>query len=96
MNAIRILLVIAASTPALAGELSVVKEGKPAAATFEGRTWPHSRALHQGPSAYSDLTVLADGTFACLYEAGAKHPYESIVFASIEFDTLRSPAGADQ
>jgi sialidase-1 len=62
----------------------------------EGRTWPHSRVLHQGPSAYSDLAVLADGTFACLYEAGAKHPYESIVFASIEFDTLRSPAGVDQ
>ena len=39
MNAIRILLVIAASTPALAGELSVVKDGKSAAATFEGAAW---------------------------------------------------------
>jgi hypothetical protein len=27
---------------------------------------------------YSDMCVLADGTVLCLYEGGAKHPYESI------------------
>lgn len=36
----------------------------------DGRTWPVSRTLDAGPSAYSDLAVLADGTVLCLYEAG--------------------------
>lgn len=35
----------------------------------DGRTWPVSRVLEQGPSGYSDLAVLADGTILCLYEA---------------------------
>ena len=35
----------------------------------DGRTWPVLRELDAGPSAYSDLAVLADGTVLCLYEA---------------------------
>lgn len=54
----------------------------------EGRTWPLSRQLHAGPSAYSDLTVLANGSIACLYEAGQHHPYESIVLAVFELSSL--------
>ena len=46
-----------------------------------GRTWPHARSLHPGPSAYSCLAFLPGGEIACLYEAGQEHPYESIVFA---------------
>jgi len=46
----------------------------------EGRTWPHQTVLHAGPSAYSDLALLADGNVACLYEAGERGPYETIVF----------------
>jgi sialidase-1 len=46
-----------------------------------GETWPISRCLHPGPSAYSCLAVLPDGDMACLYEAGDGHPHESIVFA---------------
>lgn len=34
----------------------------------DGTTWPVSRTLDAGPSAYSDLAVLADGTVVCLYE----------------------------
>jgi sialidase-1 len=34
-----------------------------------GATWPISRTLDPGRSAYSDLTVLPDGTVICLYEA---------------------------
>jgi sialidase-1 len=49
----------------------------------EARTWHASRTLHTGPSAYSDLAILADDTIACLYEAGQNHPYESIVFAVV-------------
>jgi len=50
-----------------------------------GATWPDSVILHQGPSAYSDLVVLADGTVGCLYEAGEDNPYEAIVFQRVEF-----------
>lgn len=34
----------------------------------DGKTWPVNRTLEPGPSAYSDLTVLPDGTVLCLYE----------------------------
>ncbi|MCU0716867.1 MAG: glycoside hydrolase [Pirellula sp.] len=34
----------------------------------DGKTWPHSKLLVDGPSAYSDLAVLPDGTILCLYE----------------------------
>jgi len=37
-----------------------------------GQTWPVHRVLEDGPSAYSDLAVLPDGTVLCLYESG--HP----------------------
>jgi sialidase-1 len=36
----------------------------------DGRTWPVNKTLDPGPSAYSDLAVLPDGTILCLYEAG--------------------------
>jgi sialidase-1 len=35
-----------------------------------GRTWPVSKVLQPGPSAYSDLAVLPDGTMLCFYESG--------------------------
>lgn len=54
----------------------------------EGRVWDASIVLHPGPSAYSDLAVLANGEIACLYESGQVHPYESIVFARISLDSL--------
>jgi len=54
----------------------------------EGRTWPVSKVLYAGPSAYSCLTVLPDAGIACLYEAGDKNPYEKIVFAGFTLDWL--------
>lgn len=54
----------------------------------EGKTWPVSRLLHPGPSAYSCLTILPDGDIACLYEAGEKHYSEKIVFARFSLDWL--------
>ena len=54
----------------------------------EGQTWDKSILLHEGPSAYSDLAVLNDGTIACLYEAGEKSPYETIVFARLPLTAL--------
>ena len=49
----------------------------------EGKTWPFEKILHDGPTAYSCLTVLPDGDVACLYEAGKEHPYETIVFEKL-------------
>jgi sialidase-1 len=47
----------------------------------DGKTWPHSRLLYDGPSAYSCLSVLPDGRIGCLYERGEKDPYGRIVLA---------------
>jgi sialidase-1 len=44
-------------------------------------TWSEGMVLHEGPTAYSCLTTLADGAVGCLYEAGASSPYEKIAFA---------------
>jgi sialidase-1 len=54
----------------------------------EGDTWVKSRVLYSGPSAYSDLTRLADGNIGCLYEAGYQHPYEGIVFQVVSLEEL--------
>lgn len=40
----------------------------------DGRTWPVSKLRHAGPSAYSDLAVLPDGTILCFYESGPPEP----------------------
>lgn len=49
------------------------------------KTWAESLTLHEGPSAYSDLAVLPDGTAVCLYERGEKNPYEQIALALFKF-----------
>lgn len=36
----------------------------------DGASWPVSRVIEPGPSAYSDLACLADGTVLCFYECG--------------------------
>ncbi|MBI3466840.1 MAG: exo-alpha-sialidase [Planctomycetes bacterium] len=57
-----------------------------------GRTWPVSKLIHAGPSAYSALTVLPDMTIGCLYERGENSPYEKIAFARFSLEWL---AGQD-
>jgi sialidase-1 len=51
----------------------------------EGKTWPVAKLLHPGPAAYSCLTVLPGGEVGCLYERGARQPYEEIVFARFKW-----------
>jgi len=53
----------------------------------EGKTWPISKLLHDGPSAYSCLTVLLDGDIGCFYEGG-KTKYGEIVFARFSLEWL--------
>jgi predicted GH43/DUF377 family glycosyl hydrolase len=50
----------------------------------DGQTWTHSRLLDPRPSAYSCLAALPDGSVGILYEAGARNPYETIVFARFD------------
>ena len=46
-----------------------------------GETWPVSKLLEEGPSAYSCLANLPDGDIGCLYERGQKDAYEKVTFA---------------
>ena len=64
-----------------------------------GRTWPVSKLLQSGPSAYSDLAVLPDGTILCFYESGTpeaalKHrrpwAYSHITLARFNLEWLTS------
>jgi len=54
----------------------------------DGRTWPVSKVLHEGPAAYSCLAVLENGEIACFYEAGDKSPYESMIFEKFTLERL--------
>jgi sialidase-1 len=59
----------------------------------ECQTWPVSRLLNKGPSAYSDLTVAPDMTICCLYERGEKSAYEKVTLAQFNIEWLSN--GAD-
>lgn len=52
----------------------------------DGKTWPINKTLESGPSAYSDLAILPDGTVLCLYEGDAK-----IVCARFNLDWVQAP-----
>ena len=54
----------------------------------DGRTWPVSKILHDGPAAYSSLAVLENGEIACFYEAGDKNPYETMIFEKFTIEWL--------
>jgi len=81
-----------------AGEKNVILFSNPAsterekmtvrASYDEAKTWPVASVLHDGPAAYSCLTVLSDGTIGCLYERGDKSPYEMITFARFPLEWL--------
>jgi len=57
-----------------------------------GASWPASRLLEEGPSAYSCLAELPDGA-ACLYERGQKGPYEKVAFARFALAWLAEGKG---
>lgn len=57
----------------------------------ECQTWPVSKTLEAGPSAYSDLAVGRDGTIYCLYERanpGTETPGPSLVLARFNLEWL--------
>ena len=59
-----------------------------------GRTWPTARLLHAGPSGYSCLAALPDGSVGCLYERGEEHFRETLTFARFNLAWLAAGGGA--
>jgi sialidase-1 len=54
----------------------------------DGKTWRVDRVIYEGPSAYSSLAALRDGSIGVLYERGERSAYETIAFTRL---TLASP-----
>jgi sialidase-1 len=54
----------------------------------DGATWPVSRVVHEGPSAYSSLVVLPDRSIGLLFERGDRSPYEKITFVRLTLEWL--------
>jgi sialidase-1 len=52
------------------------------------QTWSRGKLVHEGPAAYSCLTVLPDGNIGIFYEAGENDPYEKMVFESFKPEDL--------
>ncbi|MFD4176196.1 exo-alpha-sialidase [Streptomyces anulatus] len=59
----------------------------------DGLTWPTSRVVEAGGTAYSTMTRLADGTFGLLYESG---PYQRITFARFDAAWLGADCPTNQ
>ena len=59
----------------------------------DGRTWPVSRQIYAGPSAYSCLVRLPSGDVGLLYERGKKYRYAKMTFARIPIAWLESGTG---
>ncbi len=49
-----------------------------------GATWSDGKVLDSGPSAYSEITILKDGSFGVLYEPG----YKEVRFARFTLEAL--------
>ncbi len=57
--------------------------------SYDGcKTWPVTKTIYFGPAGYSDLTVLPDGNFGCLYMRGNKSFVEEVVFARFSYQWL--------
>jgi len=54
----------------------------------ECRSWPVSRIIHEGPSAYSDICVAPDMSICCFYERGAESCYEKMTFGRFNLEWL--------
>lgn len=58
----------------------------------ECRTWPLSRTIYEGPSAYSALAVTPQKTILCFYERGERGPYEKMTVARFNIEWLEEAA----
>jgi sialidase-1 len=55
----------------------------------DGKSWKAARVIHEGPSAYSSLTILKDGSVGLLYERGDRSPSERITFARFDMKWIQ-------
>ena len=55
----------------------------------ECQTWPFARQLNAGPSGYSCLAILPDGSIACMYERGDDDYCERITLARFNLEWLK-------
>ena len=60
----------------------------------EGRSWPISRSIEPGFSAYSDLAVTHDGTILCFYGRSKEVHFagDRLTLARLHLDWLREGA----
>jgi len=61
----------------------------------DGVTFPHERLIATGPAAYSDLSILKDGTVGVLWERGVERGYQFITFTRFNRDWLGAPAAVE-
>ena len=54
----------------------------------EGKTWPISKRIHEGPSGYSCLTVMPDKQIGLLYERGEESFRETVSLATFSLAWL--------
>ena len=54
-----------------------------------GETWSAGTVIREGPAAYSDLTLLSDGSIACLFEGGEQDAYEGIFLATLSPEEIK-------
>jgi len=59
----------------------------------ESETWSEEKIVYQGPSGYSEVAVLSDGSIICLFEYGRVQYSDKIAFAKCTVDWLTD--GAD-
>jgi sialidase-1 len=77
------------SNPAARSGLSHGRNSMTVKLSYDGGiTWPVSRLLHDGPAAYSDLCVAADGSILCFYERGDEGSYDRMTVARFDLEWL--------
>jgi sialidase-1 len=54
----------------------------------DGKTFPVERLIASGHAAYSDMSILTDGTVGVLWERGAAHGYQFITFTRLTKEFL--------
>ena len=56
----------------------------------EAQTWTEEKILYFGPSGYSELAVLSDGTICCLFERGRTEYSDLLTFTQVDLAWLIS------
>lgn len=57
----------------------------------EGQTWMNERVIYGGFAAYSDMTLLRDGTVGVLWERGVSDNYQAITFSRFNREFVEPP-----